>query len=239
MLQLKAIDSIIYQTSKAQRYSIYRYNLSFSIFKQLQYYKVTTTILVYLFIVGAFNPSTLKPSTSTCLLEAYTDFVDVFNIEAASISITNPTLEYYIKLKSNVQLPQRPIYQLSAQELETLYTYFKDTKQKGQIYTFTSLTSASIIFIPKKKGKLHLYIDYYILNQIIYKDYTVLLLILEILDYLSIIKHFTKINLKDITWFIIVSAISSSRLLPTYIATSQTFHTTTPPQHHVCTNLRR
>ena len=50
----------------------------------------------------------------------------------------------------------------------------------------------------KKRGKLHLYINYQALNQLTRKDYTLLPLISKILDYLLTSKVFTKLDLYNI-----------------------------------------
>jgi hypothetical protein len=55
-----------------------------------------------------------------------------------------------------------------------------------------------IMFILKKEKKLCLYVDYYILNRLIYKDYTLLPLILEILNSLLRIKIYIKLDLKKV-----------------------------------------
>ena len=52
------------------------------------------------------------------------------------------------------------------------------------------------MFVPKKNGKLRLYIDYRQLNDITIKDRTPLPLITEIKDRLYQAKWFSKIDLK-------------------------------------------
>jgi hypothetical protein len=54
------------------------------------------------------------------------------------------------------------------------------------------------MFILKKKEKLYLYIDYYMLNRFIYKDYTLLPLILEIFDFFLGAKVYIKLDLKKV-----------------------------------------
>jgi hypothetical protein len=55
-----------------------------------------------------------------------------------------------------------------------------------------------IMFIPKKEGKLYLYINYYMLNRFIYKNHTLLPLILEILNSLLGAKVYIKLDLKEV-----------------------------------------
>lgn len=61
-----------------------------------------------------------------------------------------------------------------------------------------------IIFIPKKDRILRLYIDYRRLNKVSIKNHYPLSLILEILDRLSGLKYFSKIDLKDIYYKIYI-----------------------------------
>ena len=110
---------------------------------------------------------------------------------------THLALEYYIKLKDSTPPLWGPIYPLSLVELETFRAYLEDAQRKGQIQPSTSPTRAFILFIPKKGGKLRLYINYYTLNQLIYKDHTLLSLISKILDYLASLTIFTKLDLQN------------------------------------------
>ena len=73
-----------------------------------------------------------------------------------------------------------------------------DALAKGWIRPSTSPAGAPILFIPKKDGKLWLYIDYKGLNKVIIKNCLILLLISEILDCLAGFKIFTKLDLTHI-----------------------------------------
>ena len=63
-----------------------------------------------------------------------------------------------------------PIYLLVEKELEVLREYLEANTVNEWIRSSTSPTRAPIFFIPKKGGKLYLYIDYYSLNAITKKD---------------------------------------------------------------------
>jgi hypothetical protein len=78
-----------------------------------------------------------------------------------------------------------------------LRDYLDEALRRGWIRPSISPAGAPILFMPKKDSKLRLYINYYILNKITKKNRTPLLLISKILDRLSYIKYFTKIDLKD------------------------------------------
>jgi hypothetical protein len=78
--------------------------------------------------------------------------------------------------------PWSPIYPLAKLELEVLRQYLHNALTRGWIQPSRSPTSALILFVPKKGGQLHLYIDYQALNLVTYKNRAPLPLILEILN---------------------------------------------------------
>ena len=92
-------------------------------------------------------------------------------------------------------MPYRPIYPLSSKELEALHTYLAKVTAKGWIHKLELSTSALILFVPKKDKSLYLCVNYCGLNKIIVKNRYTLPLIVEILDWLSGKKLFTKLDL--------------------------------------------
>ena len=80
-------------------------------------------------------------------------------------------------------------------EFEILKEYIEKYLINKFIHFFISLFDISILFIKKSHDHgLYLIIDYYILNCLIIKNYYLLFLISEILNYLKWIIHFTKID---------------------------------------------
>jgi hypothetical protein len=73
-----------------------------------------------------------------------------------------------------------PIYSLSERELETLRKYIEKNLAKGYIRPSKSSAKYSMLFVPKKDGKLRIYVNYKKLNDIIIKDRYTLPLIYEI-----------------------------------------------------------
>jgi hypothetical protein len=66
-----------------------------------------------------------------------------------------------------------------------LRKYIKSALKKGWIRPSKSLYSVPILFVPKKDGKMRLYVDFRGLNRITVKNRYPLPLISEILDRLS------------------------------------------------------
>ena len=82
-------------------------------------------------------------------------------------------------------------------ELETLKTYIKANLASGFIRFSKSPASAPIVFVRKKDGSLHLYVDYQGLNNLTIKNCYQLPLIGESLNHLGRAKRFTQLDLTN------------------------------------------
>jgi hypothetical protein len=90
-----------------------------------------------------------------------------------------------------------PIYSLSKRELETLRKYIDENLVKGYIRSSTSLVRFAVLFVPKKDGKLRIYVNYRKLNDIIIKNRYTLPLIHEIQNRIRGAKFFTRFDLRE------------------------------------------
>ena len=79
---------------------------------------------------------------------------------AATLALNRDKVDLGIKTKDRKLLPYRPLYPLSLAELKALRDYLQENLKKGFIWPLKSLASTLILFIPKKDGRLWLYIDY-------------------------------------------------------------------------------
>ena len=77
---------------------------------------------------------------------------------------------------------------------------------KGFIRESKSPIGILILFVLKKGGSLRLYINYRSLNSIIIKNRYPLLLITKIIDYIIRAKYFSKIDLKDVYYYLRIKA---------------------------------
>ena len=113
-------------------------------------------------------------------------------------------VDHAIELQPKKEPPYGPIYPLSPAKLRVLRDYLEDYLAKGFICELTSLAGALIFFILKKNGGLRLYVNYRGFNDIIIKNRYPLSLINEIIDYISSVIVFSKIDLKDIYYYIYI-----------------------------------
>ena len=101
----------------------------------------------------------------------------------------------------------RPLYNLSQNKLAKILYYLNNILAKDQIYRSNLLARVSILFISKKNSGLRFYIDCRDLLIVIVKNYYLLSLFTEILDYLYRFKVFIKLDVKNIYYRIRVRQV--------------------------------
>jgi hypothetical protein len=87
-----------------------------------------------------------------------------------------------IDLVEGTQLPFRPIYNLSQDELTVLREYINENFKKRFIRHSKSPTGALILFFKRMDGSLQMCVDYCGLNQFSIKNWYPLPLISRLLD---------------------------------------------------------
>ncbi|CAP79987.1 Pc12g03600 [Penicillium rubens Wisconsin 54-1255] len=125
------------------------------------------------------------------------EYRDIFDYKKAGTLPRIKASDYTIELKEGKTLPYGPIYPLYKRSLKNYTAYLVDNIKKGRIRPSKSLAGALILFVLKKDRGLRLYIDYRGLNRVSVKNRYPLSLILEILNRLSGVKYFSKVNVKD------------------------------------------
>ena len=134
----------------------------------------------------------------TLVSNKYANFVDVFipNLVAelpAYIEINN----YAIEFVNDQQLLYGLIYSLGLMELETLKTYIKNNLANSFIRPSKSPTGASIFFNKKPNNSLKLCIDYRGFNNLTIKNWYLLPLVRESLNWLGWAWRFTQLDLTN------------------------------------------
>ncbi len=94
----------------------------------------------------------------------YKQYEHVFSEEEANKLPSHENHDHKIVLEKDIPTFE-PLYNLLAVELEVLRDYIKKNLFKRFIRQFTSLVDASVLFIKKKNGDLHLCVDYRDLNK--------------------------------------------------------------------------
>ena len=105
---------------------------------------------------------------------------------------------YIIDLLKNTKLSYILFYNLFKKKLAELRRYLNNVLNKKWIKFSISFVNVLIFFVFKKGGELRLCMNYKNLNTIIIKNRSFLLFIIEILNYLCEVKHFIKLNLKNV-----------------------------------------
>lgn len=127
----------------------------------------------------------------------YTDFLDIMSEDDARTLSSHGPQDLAIELAEGEVPPFRPLYNLSAAELEVLRKYLADYLERGWIRRSKSSAGAPILFSKKKDGTLRLCVDYRGLNKITLKNRHPLPLITESLNRLSQAKYYTKLDIRD------------------------------------------
>ena len=122
----------------------------------------------------------------------------VFSEDLAGVLPANSQWDHAITLNDpEAQPPHKPIYNLSAKELQILREYLNNALNKGWVRPSQSPAGAPILFVPKPDGSMRLCVDYRGLNELTIKNRYPLPLISEILDRFQQSKVFTKLDLRD------------------------------------------
>ena len=106
--------------------------------------------------------------------------------------------EHKIDLQDDEQSLHWLLYNMFTKKLNELWKYLKNKQQKDWIRSFLSLANAFMLFAKKLDDSLWLYVDYWELNEITVKNCYSLSRIDELLNRLSEVKIFTKLNLCDV-----------------------------------------
>ena len=107
------------------------------------------------------------------------------------------TFDHAIDLKEGATPPWRPIYPMSAYQLEELNKYLCKMLAEGKIVHSKSPAGAPILFVPKPDCRLRLCVDYRQLNKLTILNKYPLPLMTELRERVAGGTVFTKLDLKD------------------------------------------
>jgi len=126
----------------------------------------------------------------------YNRYADVFSEENADKLSSHQDHDHVIETERH-ELLYDSLYNLSETELQVLREYLDNILVKKWIQHFISSAEASVLFVLKNEESLYLCVDYRDLNKITIKNCHSLLLISETLNWLSEVKMFIKLDLKN------------------------------------------
>ena len=112
----------------------------------------------------------------------YHKFANIFSKTKAEVLPPHHLYDLKINLEEGAQPPVSSIYSLSASEQEALKEFIEENLNTGFIRPTSSPYGAPVLFVKKKDGSLHLYVDFHSLNHISKKDCYPLPLISDLLD---------------------------------------------------------
>ncbi len=128
----------------------------------------------------------------------YEDFKNIFFKKKYETIPKSTRVTYIINLKKDTKSLFKLIYSLSERELRILRDYLTKKETIAWIRRSKSPTGTPILFILKLDSLLRLYIDYRALNKIITKNRYPLPLINKLIDRLSGVKIYIKLDLRDV-----------------------------------------
>ncbi len=125
--------------------------------------------------------------------------IDVYKIsEQSEMSLSeHKSWDHKILLLNNKQPKWMSLYLMSEDQLKKVRTYLDENLKREFIRSSKSLTEYSILFVSKKDDTKWLCVNYRQLNKITKQNSYFLLLIKELQDWLSRVKWFTSLNLKE------------------------------------------
>jgi len=114
--------------------------------------------------------------------EEYHEYANVFSKDRADTLPDHHPYDLKIDLEDGTEPPLGQMYSLSQTEVQALHEFLNENLHIGFICPSKVGHSASILFIKKKDGSLHLCVDFHGLNHITKKDHYPLPLISDLFD---------------------------------------------------------
>jgi hypothetical protein len=133
--------------------------------------------------------------SASLLSQRYHEFLNVFSKKNFDIFLDHRFYDHVIKLKKNVQVSSQALYEMNRNEIEELRRYLKENLVKEFIRVSRFHAAFLVMFVKKLEERLRFCVDYRDLNVITIKNRYSLSLIVEILNRLSRVKIFTKIDI--------------------------------------------
>ncbi len=133
--------------------------------------------------------------SATLLSLEYHNFLDVFSRELMNTLSERRFYDHKIQLQKSKTSIFKSLYDMSQDELRVLKKYLKNNLIKDFIQVSSFLAISLILFVKKSSEELRFCVNYRDLNVMTVKNRYSLLLIREILDRLTKIKYYIKLDI--------------------------------------------
>jgi hypothetical protein len=205
-------ESTSFNKNDARNVAKNRHNVDITVINQLIFEKYCKRKNVQAFILqwndmldiefsmSDFIIETMMKSSQE-ILEKHKNFANVFDKINANKLLEHDSQDHAINTKSKMSSFES-MYNLSMIELELLKKYFDEFLIKEFIVFSSSFVDASILFVKKSKDDLKLCVNYTKLNAITIKNRYSILFVYQMLNRLSDVKKFTKLNIQTTYNFI-------------------------------------
>ena len=147
-------------------------------------------------VSGQLNATQEENEARAKIPRDYQELYAMFKEEAHEKLLEHQDWDYEIPIEEGKKPTYGPIYVLSETKLKALREYLDKNLKKGFIRPSTSPAGYSILFVPKKNGKLRLCVDYRQLNAITVKNQYLLPLIAKLQDRIQGSQWFTTLNIR-------------------------------------------
>ncbi len=111
-------------------------------------------------------------------------------------------MKHFIDLMKSKMFHIEFIYKMIQNEFTVIWNYLDSTLEKKWIHSSSSSAKAFILFVKKLNKSLHLCMNYHDLNKITVKNNYSLFLLFETLNCFAHAKHFIKIDIYNIYYYI-------------------------------------
>ena len=147
---------------------------------------------------------TLQINRNDNIFKKIKKIIDVFFKTFSNNLNTHNQIEHIINLQSNKLLRYKFIYNMSHNEFIVIRNHFENALIKKWIRSFNAFAKIFMLFVKKVNDKLRFCVNYRNFNEITIKNNYLLSLLFETLKRFVNVKHFIKINIRNIYYQICI-----------------------------------
>ena len=139
------------------------------------------------------------------------EFRDVMSAELPKELPPRRPIDHKIELLPGTKAPAQAPYRMSPTELLELRKQLKELLDAGLIQPSRAPYGAPVLFQNKHDDSLYMYVDYRALNKVTIKNKYPIPLVVELLDRLSKVSYFTKLDLRLGYWQVRIAVVDEEK----------------------------